>query len=727
MPEWIKVADATELASDGGKVVDLLGQSVALFAVAGDVCAINNTCPHQGGPLGEGTLNGDVVTCPWHGWSYSVRTGCPVLTPPVKAFEVRQNGSSIEISVSQEEKERYERALADCDMPGGTATVHDILERIQQARTLDEVVENVYVRLQEVLPHNRLGIALIDQSSHTLVQVKTRSDRRTLLNDGFSAVIAGSSLERILELGEARIIDDLEELYASRPSRWTKLILDEGMRSSLTLPLKVEGRSIGVVFFTSIAVRAFTESHVGLLKQITGQLSILIEKGRWVSDLAQSNERYRTLFEMSNEGIFLCPSLSDSFLTVNDNLCRWLGYTYDELRGLSLTDLLSPARLADLKAQLESDAGRSTLVTVDAELFKKDTGSLPTEIRVGWITHGSRRFLQGFVRDLSELQELNAQLRRQYSFEGLIGKSRNMQDVYDLIREVAPLTATALIQGESGTGKELVARAIHQNSARRTRPFVTVNCGALVETLLESELFGHVRGAFSGATNTRQGRFEIANGGTIFLDEVAELSPTTQVKLLRVLQEGEFEKVGSTSTQKVDVRVIAATNRDLKVAMRAERFREDLYYRLNVVPIVIPPLRGRREDIPLLVKHFIKKFNRQVGRAIEDVSREVLAILMDHQFPGNVRELENIIEFAFVKCQGRRIERRHLPHDLTGSKHDVVTAALSAKDPLKALQREFVRQILQDCNGNPQAAAERLGISRTTLWRRLRDRTAAAT
>lgn len=722
MPEWIKVAEAREVAPGRGKVVTVLGETVALFAIDGEVCAIDNTCPHQGGPLGEGVLDGEVVTCPWHGWTYHVRTGCPVLTPPVKTFDVRRNGASIELGVSQEEKERYQRTLAERDIAGEPATVHAIVGQIQHARTLDEVVDNIYLRLQDIVPHNRLGIALIDESSKILVQVKTRSDRKVLLNDGFSAPIAGSSLERILELGEARIIDDLQELYARRSSRWTKLILDEGMRSSLTLPLKVEGRAIGVVFFTSISVRAFNESHVGLLKKIAGQLSILIEKGRWISELAQSNERYRTLFEMSNEGIFLCASASAAFMSVNENLCRWLGYTYDELLGLSLTDLLSTDRLAELQSLLEHDAGRNTRITLETELFKKDAGTVPVEMRVGWIARGDQRFLQGFVRDLSELRELNAQLRRQYSFEGLIGKSPGMQDVYDLIREVAPVTTTVLLQGESGTGKELAARAIHQNSTRRRRPFVAVNCGALVETLLESELFGHVRGAFSGATSTRQGRFEIANGGTIFLDEIAELSLVTQVKLLHVLQEGEFEKVGSTSTQTVDVRIVAATNKDLKAAMRAGRFREDLYYRLNVVPIVIPPLRDRRQDIPLLVEHFIRKFNRQMRRSIEDVSRDAMAILMEHQFPGNVRELENIVEFAFVKCQGRRIERRHLPHDLTGSTRDIVGAALTAKDPLKALQRELIGRILQDCNGDPQTAAERLGISRTTLWRKLRDR-----
>jgi transcriptional regulator with PAS, ATPase and Fis domain len=295
-----------------------------------------------------------------------------------------------------------------------------------------------------------------------------------------------------------------------------------------------------------------------------------------------------------------------------------------------------------------------------------------------------------------------------------------MQEVYDLILQVAPLSTTVLIQGESGTGKELIAQAIHQRSTRKNKSFVPVNCGALVENLLESELFGHVRGAFTGATTTRAGRFEAADGGTIFLDEIGDLSPATQVKLLRVLQEGEFEKVGSTTTQKVDVRVIAATNHDLKTAIRAGQFREDLYYRLNVVPIMIPPLRERRDDVPLLIRHFIEKFNGLMKKSIRDVSPDAMELLMEYSYPGNVRQLENIIEYAFVKCQGNKIEKGHLPSDLTGAKDDLVALALLSGSPLATLEKELIKKVLEQCQGNPQIAANRLGISRTTLWRKLR-------
>ncbi len=729
MTEWIKVAERFEIQPGKSKVVDLLGQSIAIFNVEGHFCATDNSCPHQGGPLGEGTLEEDVVTCPWHAWRYNVRTGCAVLTPNVRTFDVRTDGNAVEIAVSSEELERYRQATNAGEWSGEIGVqsdpIYELLEQIHSGKTLDEVFEKIYVGLQRVVPHNRLGIALIDESSGKLVQVKTKSDRKILLDDGFSAHISGSSLERILKLGEARLIDDLEEHLAKRPAQWTKLIVEEGMRSSLTLPLKVEGRPIGVVFFTSISHHAFSEVHVGFLKKIAGQLSVLIEKGRWVSELARSNERYRILFEMSDEGIFLCPSPGQPFMTANENMCSWLGYSYEEMSSLSLPDLMSPDEFKRASQLLGKLPDPSNPAVFETEFLRKDGGRLPVEIRAVGIEHGGQRFIQGFARDLSELKALSEELRRRSSFESLVGKNQRMQEVYDLTLQVAPLSTTVLIQGESGTGKELIAQAIHQRSPRKNKPFVPVNCGALVENLLESELFGHVRGAFTGASTTRAGRFETADGGTVFLDEIGDLSPATQVKLLRVLQEGDFEKVGSTTTQKVDVRVIAATNRDLKAAIRAGQFREDLYYRLNVVPIVIPPLRERRDDIPLLIQHFIGKFNRLMKKSIRTVSPDVMEILMEYSYPGNVRQLENIIEHAFVKCQGNKIEKRHLPTDLTGPKDDPVALALLSGNPLATLEKELIKEVLEQCQGNPQAAAKRLGISRTTLWRKLRQATPA--
>lgn len=271
---------------------------------------------------------------------------------------------------------------------------------------------------------------------------------------------------------------------------------------------------------------------------------------------------------------------------------------------------------------------------------------------------------------------LTRELQDRYQFSNIIGKSAPMQRVYELIEKVAPAKATVLITGESGTGKELIARAIHFNSPRRAQPFITVNCGALPETLLESELFGHEKGSFSGAVSQRKGRFELADGGTLFLDEISEMSPPLQVKLLRVLQELEFERVGGTQTLKVDVRVVAASNRNLKTEVAAARFRSDLFYRLNVVHVHMPPLRERADDIPLLISHFLAKYGMEPQRAGIGLEPDALRCLMDYSWPGNVRELENTIERAVILAGGERIRVCDLPYDIVNPN--------VAKDPEKA-------------------------------------------
>ena len=268
------------------------------------------------------------------------------------------------------------------------------------------------------------------------------------------------------------------------------------------------------------------------------------------------------------------------------------------------------------------------------------------------------------IRDITLLRDLERELRERHQFQNIIGRSKKMQDTYRLLEDLANLETTVLITGESGTGKELVARALHYSGQRAFKPFVTVSCSALAESLLESELFGHVRGAFTGAIRDKQGRFQAANGGTILLDEIGDISPLIQLKLLRVLQEKEFERVGESTPQKVDVRVIASTNKDLKEKVRRGEFRQDLYYRLKVVEVSLPPLRERLEDLPLLVDHFCRSFNERFKKNIEGISSEVLSRFMDYPWPGNVRELEHVMEHAFVLCRGGVITLEHLPPEI---------------------------------------------------------------
>ncbi|HBH04281.1 MAG TPA: DNA-binding response regulator [Candidatus Rokubacteria bacterium] len=303
-----------------------------------------------------------------------------------------------------------------------------------------------------------------------------------------------------------------------------------------------------------------------------------------------------------------------------------------------------------------------------------------------------------------------------------IGASPAFRRMMTLVDQVADSSATVLIQGESGTGKELVAKTIHARSARTKGPFVAVNCAALPETLLESELFGHEKGAFTGAAGRKEGRFELADGGTLFLDEVADLSAVTQPKILRVLQEGEFERLGGTRTMRVDVRIVAATNQDLAQMVRDRRFREDLYYRLNVVPIEVPPLRERIEDLPLLVEHFVRQYGQQFGKRVQGLSREALRALSLYRWPGNVRELQNVVERCVVLAEGPQIELNDLPLDVLIPDHRIrVRKAnrLPLKDATEAFEHQIVLRVLERVKGNTSEAARILGVHRNSLNRLL--------
>ena len=319
----------------------------------------------------------------------------------------------------------------------------------------------------------------------------------------------------------------------------------------------------------------------------------------------------------------------------------------------------------------------------------------------------------------AQVSAMAAEFRERYHFDNIIGQSAPIRDMLGRIVRIAPTDATVLITGESGTGKELVARAIHANSRRSERPFITVNCAALTETLLESELFSHARGAFTGAVQARKGLFEEANGGTFFFDEIAETPISFQAKLLRAIQEGEIRRLGENKTFHVDVRIIAATNRDLKAEIAAKTFREDLYYRLNVARFVLPALRERREDIPLLVSHFLEKYGARMGRKVR-LGDGVLDFLQRYEYPGNIRELENLVEQGVALAMDGVIRMEDIvPHDLrTPSERPEAPRSLQAA--VDRAERDAIEETLSQCEGNKEKAADILGLSSTTLWRKMK-------
>ncbi len=363
-----------------------------------------------------------------------------------------------------------------------------------------------------------------------------------------------------------------------------------------------------------------------------------------------------------------------------------------------------------------------TIVNKEITIVCADGEPLPVSISTALLRDEEGNIVGGVetFRDLSVVEELRKELANRHTFADIISKNHEMQRLFDVLPEIAESESTVLIDGESGTGKELFARAIHSLSPRCKKPMVTVNCGALPDTLLEAELFGYKAGAFTDARHDKPGRFALAEGGTIFLDEIGDISAAMQVRLLRVLQERLYEPLGGTESVRADVRVITATNRDLETLVGEGTFRRDLYYRINVVRLHIPPLRERREDIPLLVDHFIGHFNHIKNRKIPGVSPDVMTLLMGHDFPGNVRELENVIEHAFVLCRSGMILTKHLPSHLRPPEEGVGSGAGPGMKSLDELEARFLVEALRRNNWNRQRAAAELGMHKTTLWRKIK-------
>lgn len=491
---------------------------------------------------------------------------------------------------------------------------------------------------------------------------------------------------------------------------------------------------------------ALRERNAFLERELQGAEERLARGERWKDELERSERRFRTIFNHSNDAIFLVDVEQDAILDVNAKASAMLGYSREELLALPMS-VIHPHEMQKVRAFARSVFEKGSGFTNGLTCLTKSRAILSAEISASILEIEGRPCMIASVRDVtdrdrlvSENEYLCGEIRSGLRFDAIIGQSAGMRDVLSRIEQVAPTDTAVLITGESGTGKELVARAIHEHGARRGRALVRVNCASIPKDLFESEFFGHVKGAFTSAVSDRKGRFEVADGGTIFLDEVGEIPLGLQSKLLRVLQEGELERIGENHTRRVDVRVIAATNRDLEAACESGEFRRDLFFRLGVFLIRIPPLRERQEDIEPLVLHYVDAIGRRLGKPGLRIRPAEIRALEAYAWPGNVRELQNVIERGTILAAGRDL--RLDPHG-TGSGEAAGSPAGSPPVPLagapagggagalvprtledvRRIERDLIREALQASGGKlygEDGAAARLGVKPTTLAYRIK-------
>jgi two-component system response regulator HydG len=487
----------------------------------------------------------------------------------------------------------------------------------------------------------------------------------------------------------------------------------------------VPGKNIVYDIIRKDGTRRTVEASVSLIQdeegKVTGFRSVnrdITERQKAEKELSEHRVQLEAIFRSVKDAI-ITLDLEQRVILANQEIENSCGIAVQEVTGKMFPQSLNRCSKACGEVIRQTLEKKVTIKEYRIECGHSQRNQQLVSLTSSPLMDQEGRFtgVMLVIRDITQLRDLERELRARHEFQNMIGKSRKMQDIYRLLEDLADLETTVLITGESGTGKELVAKAIHYSGQRAFSPFITVNCSALTESLLESELFGHVKGAFTGAIHDKQGRFQAADRGTILLDEIGDISPLIQLKLLRVLQEKVFERVGESNPQKVDVRIITCTNKDLKEKVRKGEFREDLYYRLKVVEVSIPPLRDRLEDLPLLVNHFCQVFNERFKKEIDGLSNEVLNQFMSYSWPGNVRELEHVIEHAFVICRGQVITLEYIPSEVRDyAKSDKLKKQENFKKE-KVSAQEILRA-LSETGGNKAKAARLLGISRPTLYRK---------
>jgi formate hydrogenlyase transcriptional activator len=610
---------------------------------------------------------------------------------------------------------------------------HDILRAIVEGTagsTGEEFFEDLVQNLASAID---VPFAAISEFASTNTHVRTLAFwARGQIQENFEYDLAGTPCEDVVKHGR------LCHHPVGVKNRFPRALplVGLGIESYLGAPLlDREGNVLGLLAIFDDKPMPAQPRHLYVLRIFAARVAAVLERLRAEQRMSASEQRYRDLYEEAPVG-YLSVAVDGRILSANHRAAQLVGFSVEELKGLPVADLcgdtpagktryaeafqrfLAGEELSGLEVEMRRKDGRPLWISLWMRPLRGPDGQVQASRSI-WVDITDRVLAEA---EKARLQQQNLYLQDEikaaHNFEELIGQGPALLAVFDKVRSVAPTDASVLITGETGTGKELIARAIHSASKRRDKPLIKINCAAFPAGLVESELFGHEKGAFTGAIARRNGRFELANGGTIFLDEIGEVPLETQVKLLRVLQEREFDRVGGGSSIKVDIRVLAATNRDLLQAVRDKTFREDLYYRLNVFPIALPPLRERKEDIPLLVHFLVHQFATRIGKRIDGVTERTMRRLIDYPWPGNVRELENVLERAVILTTGATLD--NVPDLLPLS--DMAPAA-RPQLTLEAVERDHIAAVLEQTGwvvDGPRGAAGILGLHPNTLRNRMK-------
>ncbi len=541
-------------------------------------------------------------------------------------------------------------------------------------------------------------------------------------------IVFNDSAQRITNFSEEEIISkNLSYLFSNKDDihvYFEKALNDEQSFSNLSIDINCKN----IIKNVMISITPLRQPGKGII----GIIVVFRDTNEMIELVKRLQEKNKEILDQKNKLEAIFNNRLEGTLTINNDFVitsinsaaeRITGYKGEEALGKKYWEILklSPPLFDAKKINLSIEKRFSTSAQ-ELFLIRKDAVKIPVRLNTVPLFDSEKKII-GVVttfQDISEIKNLSLQLEEKYKFQNIIGSSKPMQIVFQLMQNVIESDSTVLITGDSGTGKEIVARAIHLNSSRKANPFIAINCNAFVETLLESELFGHEKGAFTGAIQSKPGRFELAGEGTLFLDEIGDISPTIQVKLLRVIENRQFERVGGTKTLNLKARLITATNKDLEKEVKKGNFREDLFYRINVININLPKLKERLEDLPDLVNYFLNKFNAKFNKNIKGFSSSSFNLLQKYDWPGNIRELENAIEHAFVVCPTDVIETEHLPERIWNALSNDDYQNHSEKSPLKNAEKNLILGILKKNKGNRKKTAKELGIDKTTLWRKMK-------